>query len=44
MFPIKKVERYSDAENKKISVTMPCLINDYNKNMGDVDQVDEKHW
>ena len=36
-----KVDRYSAAEKEKISVPMPSLINDYNRNMGGVDQVDE---
>ena len=41
MLPFKKADRYSAAEKKKISVAMPSLIIDYNRNMEGVDQVDE---
>ena len=40
MLSFKKVDRYSAAE-KKASVPMPSLVNDYNRNVGGVDKVDE---
>jgi len=41
MLPFKKVDRFSAAEKKKISAPMSSFINDYNRNMGGVNQVDE---
>ncbi|XP_066965507.1 piggyBac transposable element-derived protein 3-like [Macrobrachium rosenbergii] len=40
-FPMKKVERYSAKEKKKVSVGCPRLIDIYNQNMGGVDRADE---
>lgn len=38
--PMDKVERFSQAEKKKVSIQRPCLIKEYNKGMGNVDVFD----
>ena len=41
LLPMKKVERYSATEKKRIVLNCPYLIDKYNKNMGGVDRADE---
>ena len=41
LLPMKKVERYSAKEKKRIVLNCPYLIDKYNKNMGGVDRADE---
>ena len=41
MLTFNKVDRYSAAVEKKVSVPMSSLIKDYKRNMRGVDQVDE---
>ncbi|XP_063682586.1 piggyBac transposable element-derived protein 3-like [Bolinopsis microptera] len=38
--PITDVERYSQAEKKKIQIKRPSLVKEYNKGMGNVDVFD----
>lgn len=39
--PISSASRYSKAAHKKISVSRPCVITEYNKYMGGVDRFDQ---
>ncbi|CAH1955263.1 unnamed protein product [Acanthoscelides obtectus] len=40
-FPTQQVKRFSQKEKKMIHVEQPCLIKQYNENMGGVDRADQ---
>ena len=39
--PIKKPQRYSKAEKKRVEITQPNVVAEYNYGMGGVDRFDE---
>ena len=41
LHPMKRTERYSASQRKRVAVQMPNLIRQCNQNMGSVDRVDE---
>ena len=39
--PIKKAQRYSKAEKKRVEITQPNVVAEYNYGMGGVDRFDQ---
>ena len=39
--PIKKAQRYSKAEKKRVEITQPNVVAEYNYGMGGVDRIDQ---
>ncbi|XP_039297544.1 piggyBac transposable element-derived protein 3-like [Nilaparvata lugens] len=39
--PLDKIQRYCTQEKKRIPVNRPCLIKEYNENMGGADRMDQ---
>ena len=39
--PIKKAQRYSKAEKKRVEITQPNVVAEYNYRMGGVDCIDQ---
>ena len=39
--PIKKDQRYSKAEKKRVEITQPNVVAEYNYGMGGVDRFDQ---